>query len=203
MTLGGTSRSNLIIESAKKLFTEYGFNKTSLGDIAKALNLTKASLYHYFNGKEDIFINVIREEMKEWFSKLVQVRNNISIAEERLKKTIATHLVEWRSFPLLKDLFAQPPRGQEALIAELRQEVIHKETDLIEEIFIEGQREGRFNITNPKVLAQTVVASIRGIEMSPDFFGPQVAPNQFIEEFVRVMLKGITRDKIVAVNGDS
>ncbi|MBW2091431.1 MAG: TetR/AcrR family transcriptional regulator [Deltaproteobacteria bacterium] len=203
MTLGGKPRSNLIIASAKKLFTQYGFNKTSLGDIAKALNLTKASLYHYFSGKEDIFINVIREEIKELFSKLLHVRNDIGDAEERLKKTIMAHLVEWRSFPLLKDLFTQPPRGQDALVAELRQEIIHKETDLIEEIFIEGQREGRFIITNPKVLAQTVVASIRGIEMSSDFFGSQTAPTQVIEEFIRVMLKGITRDKMLAVNGES
>ncbi|MBW2140014.1 MAG: TetR/AcrR family transcriptional regulator [Deltaproteobacteria bacterium] len=203
MTLGSKSRSALIIKSAKKLFTQYGFNKTSLGDIAKALNLTKASLYHYFSGKEDIFINVIRVEIKELFLKLLLIKNNISSVEDRFKKTIVAHLIEWRSFPLLKDLFAQPPRGQNALIAELRQEIINKEADLIEEIFIEGQREGHFDIANPKVLAQTVVASIRGIEMSSDFFDSKAAPNQFIDEFVRVMLKGITSDKMVAVNGES
>jgi hypothetical protein len=48
-----------IIEKAKAVFMQYGYTKTSMEDIAKAVGLNKASFYHYYANKQDLFFNVI------------------------------------------------------------------------------------------------------------------------------------------------
>jgi len=37
-----------ILQEAKLLFSHYGINKTSMEDIAKAINKTKSALYYYY-----------------------------------------------------------------------------------------------------------------------------------------------------------
>ena len=43
-----------VIREAGRAFSREGFHGTSLEDIAKTLNVTKAALYHYVKGKHEI-----------------------------------------------------------------------------------------------------------------------------------------------------
>jgi AcrR family transcriptional regulator len=45
-----------ILEVATELFTEKGYDKTSLREIAERLGFTKAALYYHFESKEDILL---------------------------------------------------------------------------------------------------------------------------------------------------
>lgn len=56
-----------IIESAKRLFAEQGFQKTTVMDISKQAGLSEAALYEYFQGKEDLLLTI----PDLWVSKLI------------------------------------------------------------------------------------------------------------------------------------
>ena len=45
---------NRIINSAKRLFAEQGYQKTTIVDISRQAGLSEAALYDYFQGKEDL-----------------------------------------------------------------------------------------------------------------------------------------------------
>lgn len=53
------ARRLTLVEAATDIFLQYGFKKTTLDDIASAAHLQKSSLYHYFNGKDDLFLAVV------------------------------------------------------------------------------------------------------------------------------------------------
>jgi len=44
-----------ILDNAAVLFAEFGYNATSVRDIAAALGITAPALYHHFRSKEDLF----------------------------------------------------------------------------------------------------------------------------------------------------
>jgi AcrR family transcriptional regulator len=52
-------RAAVIAQAAEKLFLEYGFERTTAEDIAKAAGISKASLYLEYNSKEAILERVI------------------------------------------------------------------------------------------------------------------------------------------------
>ena len=58
-------RKNEIISAAKKLFALKGYSPTSMDDIARDVGITKASLYYFFKGKEEIFAAIIEEVIAE------------------------------------------------------------------------------------------------------------------------------------------
>lgn len=52
MALIGTR--DKILSVASKLFSRYGFHKTSMDEIAKTARKAKGSLYYHFASKEDL-----------------------------------------------------------------------------------------------------------------------------------------------------
>ena len=51
---------------AVEMFTEHGYEKTSLREIAEALGVTKAALYYHFKSKEDI----VRSLVEDYFGRV-------------------------------------------------------------------------------------------------------------------------------------
>ena len=54
-----------ILSAAKSLFTEKGADATSMDEIAAKADYSKSTIYVYFSGKEDIFYNIVLEDMMQ------------------------------------------------------------------------------------------------------------------------------------------
>lgn len=48
-----------LLAKAVTCFTRYGYSKTTLDDVAKETGINKASLYHYFKNKDELFLQVL------------------------------------------------------------------------------------------------------------------------------------------------
>ena len=65
---------NKIISSAAKLFSERGYDETTLQDIMKLSGLSKGAIYHYFKSKQEILdylSNYEKELVSDFLKKLV------------------------------------------------------------------------------------------------------------------------------------
>lgn len=54
-----------IEREAANLFNKKGFAATSMSDIAEAVGITKASLYHFFKNKESLYLSLIGQVISE------------------------------------------------------------------------------------------------------------------------------------------
>ncbi|MFT5162774.1 MAG: TetR/AcrR family transcriptional repressor of mexJK operon [Alteromonadaceae bacterium] len=52
-------KRKLIIEAATELFTELGFNQTSMDKIAKKAGVSKQTVYSHFGNKDELFVDSI------------------------------------------------------------------------------------------------------------------------------------------------
>jgi AcrR family transcriptional regulator len=55
-----------ILQAAKELFAVQGVRSTSLAQIADALGITKAALYHYFGSKQEIAVQTVLANLAEF-----------------------------------------------------------------------------------------------------------------------------------------
>lgn len=73
------NRSN-ILDTAKKLFVENGFAQTTMDDIAKEADYSKSTIYVYFKSKDEIYSNIILENMTLLKETLEQaIKNNRTV----------------------------------------------------------------------------------------------------------------------------
>ena len=85
------NRKLQIIQAAVKRFTKHGVNKTTLDEIARDLRIGKATIYHYFESKEELYYATIELRSSEY---LEQVQNIFSNEE----KLIEEKLIEYFEF---------------------------------------------------------------------------------------------------------
>jgi AcrR family transcriptional regulator len=50
-------KRDAVLQTAAHLFLEQGYRRTSMGELAKRLKITKPALYHYFKNKEQILVD--------------------------------------------------------------------------------------------------------------------------------------------------
>jgi AcrR family transcriptional regulator len=85
-------RLNQIYVAAAQLFCDKGFDATSMSDIAAAVGLTKAGVYHFISGgKQDLLFAVMNYGMDRLEAQVIAPAQGIADAEQRLRTIIARH----------------------------------------------------------------------------------------------------------------
>ena len=81
-----------IIESARKLFTKYGYKKVSMDEIAREANVSKKTVYAYFKDKEELLKYFIFEELDKMRVAVTNIENKKLPFLEMVHETIFTVL---------------------------------------------------------------------------------------------------------------
>ena len=89
-----------IISSAKKLFAEQGYQKTTIVDISKQAGLSEAALYEYFQGKEDLLLTIPDLWVSELLKDLDEQLFGIKGAFGKLRKYLWWYMRRVEQSPL-------------------------------------------------------------------------------------------------------
>lgn len=178
-----------IIVAARKVFAQYGYRKTTIEDIASAVYKAKSSVYHYFNGKEDIFKAVIEREAAQIFRKVNETIRNESTPVGKFNmyfKTINQEVKETKNyFRLLMDEWFS--------VFDFTREVkkSHEKQSLndIVSILREGNAVGVFEVANPEESAKAIIAAFTGF-WYPLSLEPDVA---HIDSLLNILLRGLLK----------
>jgi AcrR family transcriptional regulator len=77
-----------VILTAARAFSERGYHNTSLDDIARELNVTKPTVYHYVENKEQLLFECFRSGLNQIMEGFDEVRASGGSARERLAYVI-------------------------------------------------------------------------------------------------------------------
>jgi len=77
--------------TAAQLFRDRGYDATSVSDIARALGLTKAGLYHHFESKEALLFEIMMFGLDTVRDEVIVPIRAIRDPEERLRQLILRH----------------------------------------------------------------------------------------------------------------
>ncbi len=81
-----------VIDSAKDIFSRFGFKKTTVDDIAHSIHKAKSSIYYYFGSKEKIFEEVIPREYAYLKDRLSEAFEAEDTPEGKLRAYVLTRL---------------------------------------------------------------------------------------------------------------
>ena len=131
-----------IINSAKKLFSEQGYQKTTIVDISRQAGLSEAALYEYFHGKEDLLLTIPDLWVSELLKDLDEQLFGIQGAVNKLRKYLWWYLRRVEQAPLdAKIVYLFLKTNANFLNTEVYANVKKFYSYLID-IFEEGQKNG-------------------------------------------------------------
>ncbi len=94
-------RRNLILSAARSLFLERDYEATTMDDIASRAELSKATLYLYFRGKEDLYIALLHEGLHALNQRLREAALGPGLAPDRLRAFGRAYASFYREQPAL------------------------------------------------------------------------------------------------------
>jgi TetR/AcrR family transcriptional regulator, cholesterol catabolism regulator len=80
-----------ICRTAAQIFRDRGYDATSVSDVARALGMTKAGLYHYFDSKEALLFEIMTYGLERVRDDVVIPAQAIRDPEERLRQIVLRH----------------------------------------------------------------------------------------------------------------
>jgi TetR/AcrR family transcriptional regulator, cholesterol catabolism regulator len=84
-------RADHIYRVAAEIMCQRGYEATSMNEIAEAVGLTKAGLYHYIRGKEDLLFQIMTYAMDMVDEDVIGPAQQVVDAEERLRTIVGRH----------------------------------------------------------------------------------------------------------------
>lgn len=161
------ARREEILDAARQVFSERGFEKARLDEIAEVAELGKGTIYNYFKSKEELFASVIVRGIKlfqDFVSDAVQNKSNPT-------EKIAAYIdAAFEFFERHRQLFSIFELERSSLARSLNDDMFNtfceKEAGLLqflEQLFYEGIKNGNFKKLDSLKLAQTLFGLIHFI----------------------------------------
>ncbi|MDP2237415.1 MAG: TetR/AcrR family transcriptional regulator [Bacteroidales bacterium] len=186
---------DLILEEARKVFERFGFNKTSMADIATAARKGRRTLYTYFTSKEEIFRAVIDTEVSKLGEILQQIIAQPLPPEDKFRLYILTRMNAVKTISTYYDALRQDFMNNLGMIEDLRQQYDELEASMIKTILDEGVEKNHFKIADTVVVARAIVFATKGFEL-PIYRGDtNYDHNKLIEPLISVLFHGISKEK--------
>jgi AcrR family transcriptional regulator len=183
-----------IVQVARKIFTRYGFRKTTMEEIAAATRKGKSSIYYYFRSKEDIFRAVVEKEAEELKVELDRTLHADRAPIDKLKAYIMFRLHHVRTVENFYAALNEEYLSHMDFILEIRRKFDEQELEVVRKILDEGMKENTFQINSSEIGAIAIATMMKGLEV-PLFLSNahKTDRGELLDDLIRVLLYGIVK----------
>ncbi len=154
----------IITQVAQKIFSRYGLLKTTVDEIAKAARMGKASLYHYFRSKEDIFKEVVEQENRFLKEKIREAIINEDTPQKKMKIYVLKKMEYLKELVNINSALKDEYLENYAFIEKIRGKNSREELYTIREILQEGEDKGIFDINDIELTSFAIASALKGLE---------------------------------------
>ncbi len=190
-------RKAQILEAARDIFSERGFHKTRMSDIAVASGLSKGAIYWYFESKDAIILGLLEKvfepELRDLRSLLEDDRSSqerLLIYAERGADDIQ-HMLKW--MPLIYEFLVLAFRRES--IKKFISSFYRRNMELLEILFQQGIESGEFQVSSARDAAIAMGAIIEGTLMLWIYDPDEIDIKQHIMNNTQILLRGLCRSR--------
>lgn len=156
---------DILVDVARKLFAEKGFENTTMNDIALASQKGRRTLYTYFKSKDDIYFAVVETELDQIKNRLDDVMQKDLRPDDKLVDFIYTHLdtikdIVNRNGNLKADFFSNI-----SVVEKVRRKLDLRERVMLKIILEKGIEEELFSVEDPYFAALMINNAVKGMEV--------------------------------------
>lgn len=182
---------------AAQIIHEKGYDATSMSDIAEAVGITKAGIYHHIPGKKDLLFRIMNFGLDTLDEQVIVPARAVADAEARLRTIITNHvrLITSRSTSrgnspvtiVVDEVAGLTPAHRRKIDRRKRAYV-----DLVRETLDQLLEEGKLSDVDVNTAAFSLLGMILWLSR---WYNPKgrLTPEQVAEEITKIALAGLLR----------
>ena len=185
-----SEKRNQILNLAKKRFERFGFNKTTVDELARDASISKRTLYQEFENKEKILEELFMFEALSVRKAILNQINKIVKPTEKLQTYIRLALKYLDQNPFIVSVL----HDESGFFAPFLKDKPHIIEEGIEEIFVnilkEGVEQGVFRKMDEKVVGYCIFLLFKGLTYGRNSPDHSFGLNQ-TNEFINFIINGV------------
>lgn len=189
-------RRQLILNSAKLVFSEKGFYRTTIGDVAKKAKISYGSVYWYYPSKDELFHALMRYEeelLREKIASALKTLNKDSGIDAKFEKAIEATLEFFEEDQdivklIFRDSLALGPKFENHLY-----KIYSNFTSQIEQAIDQAKNEGSIIDLPTKVIAFSIAGLIGQIALRRLVTTDGLTTSEVANYIVDLLLHGIKK----------
>jgi AcrR family transcriptional regulator len=154
-----------VIITAGQIFSRYGFKKTTMDEIAKALKMGKSSIYYYFQSKEEIFEAVVLYEANILRNELTTTIKSVESPVEKMKNYVFVRMKAFEKLSNYYNAIFDKNLDHFNFVENIRSKYDREELAILRLILYHGARRRVFNVVNSEYTALAVQTTLKGLEV--------------------------------------
>ena len=192
-----TQRRQEIVETAARLFADWGYAGCEMERVASELGIAKGTLYLYFPGKQELFFACV-----DWAMTQLQVAVRAAANEggddpfAQISRAVRAYLVFFHEHPQFVELLIK----ERAIFRDRKRPTYYEHRDanrgywreLYGELIRTGRLRGDLNV---EVLLDTIGNLLYGTMFTNHFLGPSTTIDEQHRAMLDVIFRGILSDK--------
>lgn len=190
--LPNDGRAAEVYRTAAQIILEKGYDATSVSDIAAALGITKAGLYHYIHGKTELLFDIMEYGLDQLEREVANPAMKIADAETRLRFMISMHarivVRGHEAVTILADETRALTPAQNRKVTRRKRAYL----DLLRATLVELKGEGKLQKVDITVASFSLLGMINWLSRWYRADGP-LREGQVAEQVVHFALNGLTR----------
>ena len=188
-----TTRKGIIVDIAQGLFSRFGFLKTTVDEIAKAARMGKASLYHHFRNKEEIFREVVEKESRILSNKIKEAIDNEETPQRKIKVFVTTRMKYLNELANVYAALRDEYLFHYAFIEKARENNFRDEIETVKGILKEGIKKNIFEIRDVDLTSFAIISALKGLEYPWSIKVPMPELEKNIDKLLEILFNGIVK----------
>ncbi len=189
------SKKEKILEASMKIFFREGFHKAKISEIAEEARIGKGTVYEYFDSKEQLFEETVRNYVDSYCMKLAQIVEKNQKPIDKLKSYLSFQKENAHKLKNFYHLFERRGQALDKEIFEMIVTARNRTLCLIRDIIEKGIQEGVFRELDPYMAASIFFGSVEQVVFNQMIAeGPVKDLLNNEEEFLDILLKGIRKE---------
>jgi AcrR family transcriptional regulator len=183
-------REKVIITSGQ-IFSRYGFKKTTMDEIARALKMGKSSVYYYFKSKEDIFEAVVLYEANILRNELTTAIKSVESPVEKMRNYVFVRMKAFEKLSNYYNAIFDKNLDHFDFIESIREKYDREELAILRLILYHGARKKAFNVKNSEFTALAVQTTLKGLEVPLFWKKRELNIEERLNGILEVLFNGI------------
>lgn len=146
-----------ILTAAAQVFGEKGFHAASMEDVAKAVELRKASLYHHVPSKQALLAAILDQALDILIARMEAVMAEPASCGEKLRAALVAYQEAMAEYPNLAAVLLLEHRSLDAKYRRRHIPRRDRFEGLWRQLIEEGMQSGDFDCADPNMAAKAIL----------------------------------------------
>jgi len=182
-----------VVITAGQIFSRYGFRKTTMDEIARAIKMGKSSIYYYFESKEEIFEAVVRHEANILRNELTTAIKAEESPIDKMKNYVFVRMKAFEKLSNYYNAIFDKNLDHFEFIETSREKYDREELAILRLILYLGARKKIFNVTNSEYTALAIQTTLKGLEVPLFWKKKELNIESRLNAILNVLFYGIVR----------